>query len=54
MLKVSKYGDFSVLHFPVFGLDKEIYSVNLRIQFEDGKIRTRKNFILAALKRNEK
>ena len=39
---MSKYGVFSGLHFPVFGLNTEIYRVNLRIQSECRKIRTRK------------
>ena len=43
--KVSIYGVFCGLYFPMFGLNKEIYSVNLRIQSEYKKIRTRKNFI---------
>ena len=30
--KVSKYGVFTGPYFPVFGLNIEIYSVNLRIQ----------------------
>ena len=30
--KVSKYGAFSGSYFPGFGLNTEIYSVNLRIQ----------------------
>ena len=30
--KVSKYGVFSGPYFPVFGLNREIYGVNLRIQ----------------------
>ena len=33
---------FSGLYFPAFGLNTEIYSVNLRIQSECRKIRTRK------------
>ena len=41
--KVSKYGLFSGSYFPVFGLNMEIYSVNLRIQSKYGKIRSRKN-----------
>ena len=28
--------------FPAFGLNTDIYSVNLRIQFKSGKVRTRK------------
>ena len=41
--KVSKYGFFSGPYFPVPGLNTEIYFVNLRIQSEYGKIRTKKN-----------
>ena len=33
---------FSCLFFPTFGLDTEIYRVNLRIRSECEKIRTRK------------
>ena len=44
--KVSKYGVFSGPYFPVFGLNTEIYSVNLRIQSEYPKIRIRKNSYL--------
>ena len=40
--KVSKYGDFSGPYFPVFGLNTGIYSVNLLIQPDYWKIRTRK------------
>ena len=43
--KVSKYGVFSDPYFPVFGLNTEIYSVNLRIRSEYMKIRTRKNSV---------
>ena len=43
--KVSKYGVFSGQYFPVFGLNAEIYGVNLRIQSEYRKIRTRKNAV---------
>ena len=39
---MSKYGVFSGPYFSVFGLNTEIYGVNLRIQFEYRKIRTRK------------
>ena len=38
--KVSKYGVFSGQYFPVFRLNTEIYSVNLRIQSKYRKIRT--------------
>ena len=41
--KVFKYGVSSGPYFPAFGLNMEIYSVNLRIQSEYRKIRTRKN-----------
>ena len=41
-VKVSKYVVFSGLYFPLFRLKSEIYRVNLRIQFENGKIQTRK------------
>ena len=44
--KVSKYGVFSGLHFPVFGLNTEIYGVNLRIQSEYRKTRTRNNSVI--------
>ena len=43
--KVSKYGVISSLCFPVFGLNTEIYPVNLRIQSEYRKIRTGKNSV---------
>ena len=41
--KVSKYGDFSVPYFPVFGLSTGIYYVKLRIQSKYREIRTRRN-----------
>ena len=37
--KVSKFGVISGPYFPVFGLNTEIYGVNLRIQPEYRKIR---------------
>ena len=40
---MSKYGVFSGTYFPVFGLNTEIYGVNIRIKYEYRKIRTRKN-----------
>ena len=43
--KVSECRLFSVPSFPAFWLNTEIYSVNLRIQFEYGKIRTRRNTV---------
>ena len=41
--KVSKPGVFSGPYFPVFGGNTEIYRVNLYIQSEYRKLRTRKN-----------
>ena len=35
--KVSEFEDLSGPHFPVFGPNTQIYSVNLRIQSEYGK-----------------
>ena len=43
--KVSKYGVLSGPYFPVFGLNTEIYFVNIRIQSENREIRTRKNSV---------
>ena len=43
--KVSKYGVISAPYFPVFGLNTEIYGINLRIQSEYRKIRIRKNSV---------
>ena len=40
--RVFKYGVFSSPYFPLFGLNTEIYGVNLRIISEYGKIWTRK------------
>ena len=51
-LKVSKYGVFSGPYFPVLGLNMEIYSVNLRIQFEYRKIRTKKNSVFGHFSRS--
>ena len=41
-VKVVRIRSFSAPYFPTFGLNLEIYRVNLRIQFECGKIRIRK------------
>ena len=43
--KVSKYGVISGPYFPVFGLNTEIYFVNLNIQSEYRKMRTRNNSV---------
>ena len=40
--KVSKFKDFSGPYFPIFELNTDIYSLSLRIQYEYGKILTRK------------
>ena len=44
--KMSKYGAFCGSHFPVF------YSVNLRIQSEHRKIRTRENSVFGHVSRS--
>ena len=41
-IKVVYVRGFSEIYFPAFGLNKEIYIVNLSIQSKCGKIRTRK------------
>ena len=48
-LKVSKYGVISGPYFLVFGLNTEIYEVNLRIQSEYRKKRTRSNSVFGHL-----
>ena len=50
--KVFKYGDFSGPYFPAFGLNTKMYGVNLRIQSEYGKIRTRKNSVFGHFSRS--
>ena len=40
--KTVRIGGFSGPHFPAFGLNRENYSVHLRIQCECGKMRNRK------------
>ena len=44
--KASKYGVFSGPYFHVFGLNTEVFGVNLRIQSEYGKIPTEKTLYL--------
>ena len=51
---VSKYGVFSGPYFPPFALNTERYFIFLRIQFEWGKIRTRKNFVFGHFSRSAK
>ena len=50
--KVSTYGVFSGPYFPIFGLNTEIYSVNLRIQSAYRKICTRKNSVFGHFSRS--
>ena len=52
--KMSKYWVISGPYFPVFGLNTEIYSVNLRIQSEYRKIRTRNNSAFGHFSRSDK
>ena len=49
---MSKYGAFSGLYFPVFGLNKEFNGVNLRIESEYRQIRTRKNSVFGHFSRS--
>ena len=49
---MSKYGVFSGPYFPVFGLNTEIYGVNICIQSEYRKIRTRKNSVFGHFSRS--
>ena len=51
--KVSKYGVFSGLYFPVFGLNTDIYFVNLCINYGCRKIRTRKNSVFGHFSRSD-
>ena len=50
--KVYKYGVFSGPYFPLFGLNTEIYGVNLRIKYEYRKMRTRKNSVFGHFSRS--
>ena len=50
--KVSKYGVFSGPYITAFGLNTERYGLFLRIQFEYGKIRTRKNPVFGHFSRS--
>ena len=49
--EVTKHGVISGPYFPVFGLNTEIYFVNLRIQSEYRKIRTRNNSVFGHFSR---
>ena len=50
--KVSKYGVISGPRFPAFGLNMEIYSINLCIQSKYRKIRTRNNSVFGHFSRS--
>ena len=50
--KKSKYGVISGPYFPVFGLNTEIHGVNLRIQSECRKIRTKNNSVFGQFSRS--
>ena len=49
---MSKYGFISGPHYPVFGLNTEIYEENIRIQSEYNKIRTRNNSVFKHFSRS--
>ena len=51
-LTLSKYGVISGPYFRVFGLNTEIFEVNLRIESEYRKIRTRNNSVLRHFSRS--
>ena len=51
--KVSKSGVISGPCLPVFGLKTEIYGINIRIQSEYRKIRTRNNSVFGHFSRSE-
>ena len=46
-VKIVRIWSFSGPYFPVFGLNTEIYSVNLRIQSECGKEKLQKRTLYA-------
>ena len=52
-VKSVQIRSFSGPYFPVFGLKTEIYGVNLRIQSEYRKVRTRKNSAFRHLLRSD-
>ena len=49
---MSKYGVVSGPYFPVFELNTEVDSVNLRIQSENRKIQTRNNSVFGNFSRS--
>lgn len=44
-VKIVYVPGFSEIYFPAFGLNKEIYIVNLSIQSKCGETQTRKNYL---------
>ena len=50
-MKIVQIQSFFYPYFPVFGLNTEIYGVNLRIQSEYRKMRTRKNSVFGHFSR---
>ena len=50
----ANHGVFSGPYFPVFGLNTDIYGVNIRIQSEYRKIRTRRNSVFGHFSRGYK
>ena len=50
--EVSKYGVFFGPYFPIFRLNTEIYSVNLRIKSDYRRIRTKKNSVFGRFSRS--
>ena len=50
--KVSIYGVISGPYFPVFGLNTEIYGVNLRVKSKYRKIPTRNNSVFGHFSRS--
>ena len=51
-MKSAQMRSFSGPYFPIFGLNMEIYSKNLRIQSDYRKIRTRKSFVFGRFLRS--
>ena len=50
---MSKYAVISGPHFPVFRLNTKIYGVNIRIQSEYRRIRTRNNSVFGLFSRSD-
>ena len=50
--KCPKYGVFSGPYFSVYGLNAKVYGVNIRIQSQYRKIRTRKNSVFGHFSRS--